>query len=71
MARVLLVGYDPDTVDYSNPALPAGMSAEKIRAGLTLGLNQMTDRGWEADLCLISPNETIVFRRFCKSVERE
>ena len=58
MARVLLVGYDPDTVDYYNPALPTGMSAEKIRAGLTLGLKQMTDRGWEADLCLISPNET-------------
>ena len=30
--RVLLVGYDPETVDYSNPALPPGMSAEKIRA---------------------------------------
>lgn len=58
MTRVLLVGYDPETVDYSNPALPPGMSAEKIRAGLTLGLKQMTDRGWEADLCLVSPNET-------------
>ena len=33
----LLVGYDPDTVDYSDPALPAGMSAEKIRAGLSSG----------------------------------
>ena len=44
MTRVLLVGYDPETVDYSNPALPPGMSAEKIRAGLTLGLKQMTDR---------------------------
>ena len=58
MTRVLLVGYDPETVDYSNPALPPGMSAEKIRAGLTLGLKQMTDRGWEAHLCLVSPNET-------------
>jgi hypothetical protein len=58
MARVLLVGYDPETVDYSNPALPPGMSAEKIRAGLTLGLKQMTDRGWEADLCLVNPDET-------------
>ncbi len=58
MARVLLIGYDPETVDYSNPALPPGMSAEKVRAGLALALKQMTDRGWEADLCLISPNET-------------
>jgi hypothetical protein len=58
MARVLLVGYDPETVDYSNPALPPGMSADKISAGLALALKQMTERGWEADLCLIRPDET-------------
>jgi hypothetical protein len=58
VARVLLVGYDPETVDYSNPALPPGMSAEKIRAGIALTLKQMTDRGWEGDLCFIRPNET-------------
>jgi hypothetical protein len=65
MARVLLVGYDPDTVDYSDPALPRGMTADKIGAGLSLALNQMTERGWEADLCLIRPDETAV-----KTVER-
>jgi hypothetical protein len=58
MTRVLLVGYDPETVDFSNSALPPGMSAEKIRAGLALALTQMTDRGWEGDLCLIRPDET-------------
>ena len=58
MARNLLVGYDPETVDYSNPALPLGMSAEKIRAGIALTLKQMTDRGWEGDLCFIRPDET-------------
>ena len=36
MTRVLLVGYDPQTVDFSNRALPPGMSAEKIRAGVSL-----------------------------------
>jgi hypothetical protein len=58
MARVLLVGYDPETADFTNPALPPGMSAEKIRAGLALALKQMTDRGWQGDLCLIRPDET-------------
>jgi hypothetical protein len=58
MARVLLVGYEPETVDFSNPALPPGMSVEKIRAGIALALKQMTDRGWEGDLCLIRPDET-------------
>jgi len=48
MTRVLLVGYDPETADYSNPALPPGMSAEKVRAGVSLALREMTDRGWGA-----------------------
>lgn len=58
MTRVLLVGYDPETVDFSDPALPPGMNAEKIRAGIALTLKQITDRGWEGDLCLIRPDET-------------
>ena len=58
MARVLLVGYDPDTVDYADPALPRGMTSDKIGAGLSLALKQMKERGWEADLCLIRPDET-------------
>ena len=34
MKRVLLVGLDPLTVNFSDPALPPGMSAEKIHAGI-------------------------------------
>lgn len=66
MPRVLLVGYDPETVDFSNPALPPGMSAEKIRAGLAVTLKDMADRGWEADLCLVRPDQTAV-----ETVERQ
>jgi len=65
MARVLLVGYDPGTVDYADPALPRGMTPDKIGAGLSLALKQMTERGWEADLCLIRPDKTAE-----KTVER-
>ena len=32
------------------------MSAEKIHAGIELVLKQMTDRGWQADVCLIQPD---------------
>ncbi len=55
-ARVLLVGYDPETVDFSNAALPPGMSVEKIKAGVAITLKQMTDRGWEGDVCYIHPD---------------
>ena len=58
MARVLLVGYDPETVDYSNPAYPPGMTAEIISAGIALTLTQMTDRGWDSDVCYIRPDDT-------------
>jgi hypothetical protein len=34
------------------------MSVEKIRAGIALALKQMTDRGWEADVCYIRPDGT-------------
>lgn len=58
MTRVTLVGFDPATVDFSDPALPPGMTAEKIGAGIALTLAQMKDRGWEADFCSIRPDET-------------
>ena len=58
MTRVLLVGLQPEAVDYSDPVLPSGMDAKKIQARIELGLKQMTDRGWQADLCLIQPDAT-------------
>ncbi len=53
MVRVLLIGYDPESVDFSDPALPPGMSVEKIRAGVALALKQMADQGWQADVCYV------------------
>jgi hypothetical protein len=38
MTRILLPGLDPDTVDYLDPALPPGMTAEKIRAGIAVAV---------------------------------
>jgi len=58
MARILLIGYDPKTVDFSDPALPPGMTVEKIRAGIAVALEQFAARGWECDVCFILPDET-------------
>lgn len=58
MTRVLLVGLEPEAVDYSDPALPPGMDAKKIQATIDLGLKQMTDRGWQAEACLIQHDAT-------------
>lgn len=58
MKRILLLGLDPETVDYSDPALPPGMTAEKVRAGIAVALKQFADRGWESDVGYIRPDET-------------
>jgi len=58
MTRVLLLGYDPETVDFSDPALPPGMTAEKVHASIAVALKQFAERGWEADLGFIRPDET-------------
>ena len=60
MTKVLLLGYDPETVDYSDPALPPGMTAEKVHVGIAVAMKQFADRGWDADLGLIRPDETAV-----------
>ena len=58
MTRVLFVGQQPETVDFTDPAIPPGFDAAKIHAGIAVALKQMTDRGWHADLCLIQPDAT-------------
>ena len=34
------------------------MTAEIISAGIALTLTQMTDRGWDSDVCYIRPDNT-------------
>ena len=58
MKRVLFIGQEPETVDFSDPALPPGFNAETIHAGIASGMKQMSERGWLADLCLVRPDES-------------
>lgn len=56
--KVLFVGQQPETVDFSDPALPPGFDAAKIHAGIEAGMNLMTERGWSAELLLVTPDAT-------------
>jgi hypothetical protein len=58
MTRVLFVGQQPETVDFSDPALPPGFNAQKINTGIAIGKAKIEERGWKADLCMIPPDET-------------
>jgi hypothetical protein len=57
MVKVILVGYDPEAVDYSDPALPPGMNAEKIHAGIAAALKLFAERGWQGEVGFIRPDE--------------
>lgn len=58
MTRVLFVGQKPETVDFSDPALPPGFDAKQIQAGIDLAEATMTERGWDNDICMIAPDDS-------------
>lgn len=60
MARVFIIGYDPDTIDFTDPGPPAGLNPEKLWEGTAESLRLIEDHGWQADPCLVPPNETAV-----------
>lgn len=45
LKRVLFVGQEPETVDFSDPALPPGFDAAKIHAGISIGIQQIEAHG--------------------------
>ena len=57
MTKVLFVGQKPDTVDFSDPALPPGFDAAKIQAGIDLAAVRIAEKGWHGDICMISPDD--------------
>ena len=59
MVRVLVIGYAPDAVDFTDPILPPGIDAAKIEAGLERDQQLMRDRGWQPAQLLIRPEEDL------------
>jgi len=57
MTRILFIGQKPETVDFSDPSLPPGFNAEKINAGIAVGLEKINERGWQGDTCMITPDQ--------------
>ena len=57
LTRILFVGQKPETVDFSDPALPPGFDAEKINAGIAVAITKIGDRGWQGETCMITPDE--------------
>ena len=58
MTRILFVGQEPETVDFSDPALPPGFDAAKINAGIVVAMAKIAEKGWHGDQCMIPPDAT-------------
>ena len=56
MTRILFVGQKPETVDFSDPSLPPGFDAEKIKAGIALATSKIEERGWLGETCMMTPD---------------
>jgi len=58
MRTFLIVGIDPDAIDFSGPNTPPGMTAEKLSAEVEESRRQFADQGDRADLCAIKLDES-------------
>lgn len=59
MAKVVVIGLDPEVIDFSQPMLrDAGLNADKIRAGLKGDQEKIRQLGHEADFLLVDDGAT-------------
>lgn len=58
MTRILFIGQKPETIDFSDPALPPGFDAARINAGIATAVQTIEARGWHVAPCMIAPDET-------------
>ena len=59
MVSVLVIGYAPDATDFTDPALPPGMTAAKVAEGLRADARRMHELGWHAEHLPIRPDEDV------------
>ena len=48
----------PEAVDFSDPELPPGLTAERIAAGIEVTLSDMKSRGWEPAFCSVLTDDS-------------
>ena len=49
MFCVLVIGYAPDAVDFTDPLMPPGLDEARVAEGIKRDVQLMHDRGWEAE----------------------
>jgi hypothetical protein len=54
--HILILGQDVHTVDYTHPAIPPGMSAEVVLAGLARAKASLESQGFAVDMLQVQPD---------------
>lgn len=58
MKKVLIIGVDPHTIDFTNPEIPQGLTIEKIEEGANATVEKLYSMGYDAELFLIETGAT-------------
>ncbi len=58
MKTFLIVGIDPNSIDFSGPNTPPGMTAEKLSAEVEESRREFAGQGDRADLCEIKLDDS-------------
>ncbi|MES2616764.1 MAG: hypothetical protein V4613_02735 [Bacteroidota bacterium] len=58
MKSVLIIGMNPLTMDFTNPEIPQGLSAQIIEKGLNETIEKLITMGYDAQIFLIDNGDT-------------
>ena len=58
MKKILIIGMNPNTIDFTNPELPKGLTIDIIEKGSKATLEKLISMGYDAELFLIDTGTT-------------
>lgn len=53
MKKILIIGTDPRTIDFTNPEIHQGLTVERIEQGTNATIETLKDSGYGAEMFLI------------------
>ena len=58
MKKILIIGLNPHTIDFKNPELPPGLSAEAIEKGTKETVEKLISIGYDTEVFLVNTGAT-------------
>ena len=58
MKKILIIGINPDTIDFTNPELPKGLTKQIVEQGTKATLEKLISIGFDAGIFLVDTGET-------------